>query len=254
MFRDAEGGVGDELISLVIMTCYAHACFPGVAHTVKNLPEKRETQVRSLGWEDPLQKGVATHSSILAWRIPMDSGAWQATVHGVSKSRTWLTTKHSHLALWLSTWAAHIPRGGLPGRARDEESACQTGSRGLIPGSRRSPAERNGHSLQYSCLGNPMEKEAWYSTIDEIAEELEETLRPNDNKMPLAIQKDRERKSRETEDAIAVWSAVLDRNRKDCIRKPHWTVAWTKRQFKLDLRRNQAKKTENSKVLGWDHV
>ena len=49
-----------------------------------------------------------------------------------------------------------------------------------------------------------MEKEAWYSTIDEIAEELEETLRPNDNKMPLAIQKDRERKSRETEDAIAV--------------------------------------------------
>ena len=50
----------------------------------------RETWVRSLGWEDPLEEGTATHSSILAWRIPMDKGAWQATVHGVTKSRTWL--------------------------------------------------------------------------------------------------------------------------------------------------------------------
>ena len=97
-----------------------------------------------------------------------------------------------------------MPRGVLPGRARDEDSACQTGSGGLIPGSRRSPAERNGHSLQYSCLGNPMEKEAWQTTIDEIAEELEETLPPKDNKMPLAIQKDRERKSGEMEDATEV--------------------------------------------------
>ena len=40
------------------------------AHTVKNLPAVQETQVRSLGWEDPLEKGMATHSSILAWRIP----------------------------------------------------------------------------------------------------------------------------------------------------------------------------------------
>ena len=41
-----------------------------VAQTVKNLPVVRETWVRSLGWEDPLEKGMATHSSILAWRIP----------------------------------------------------------------------------------------------------------------------------------------------------------------------------------------
>ena len=40
-----------------------------------------------LGWKDPLQEGMATHSSILAWRIPVDRGAWQATVHGVRKSR-----------------------------------------------------------------------------------------------------------------------------------------------------------------------
>ena len=41
-----------------------------MAQTVKNLPAMRETWVRSLGWEDPLEKGTATHSSILAWRIP----------------------------------------------------------------------------------------------------------------------------------------------------------------------------------------
>ena len=52
---------------------------------VKNLPAMRETWVRSLGQEDPLEEGMATHSSILAWRIPMDRGAWQATVHGVLK-------------------------------------------------------------------------------------------------------------------------------------------------------------------------
>ena len=41
-----------------------------MAQTVKNLPAVQETQVQYLGWEDPLEKGVATHSSILAWRIP----------------------------------------------------------------------------------------------------------------------------------------------------------------------------------------
>ena len=56
----------------------------GMAQTVKNLPVMQETQVRSLGWEDPLEKGMATHSSILAWR----GTAWQATVHGVAESWT----------------------------------------------------------------------------------------------------------------------------------------------------------------------
>ena len=51
---------------------------------VKNLPTMQETWVRSLGWEDPLEKGKSTHSSILAWRIP-----W--TIHGVTKSQTQLS-------------------------------------------------------------------------------------------------------------------------------------------------------------------
>ena len=62
-----------------------------VAQMVKNLSVVPETWVRSLGWEDPLEKGKATHSIILAWRIPMDRKAWWATVHGVTKSRTQLT-------------------------------------------------------------------------------------------------------------------------------------------------------------------
>ena len=41
-----------------------------------------------LGWEDPLEESIATHSSILAWRIPMDRGAWQATVQGIAESDT----------------------------------------------------------------------------------------------------------------------------------------------------------------------
>ena len=59
-----------------------------VAQMVKNLPAMWETWVQSLDWEDPLEEGMATHSSILFWRLPMDRGAWQATVHGVTKSWT----------------------------------------------------------------------------------------------------------------------------------------------------------------------
>ena len=62
-----------------------------VAQTVKNLPEMQKTWVCSLGWEDPLKEAMATHSSILAWRIPMDEGAWWARVGGVAKSQTGLS-------------------------------------------------------------------------------------------------------------------------------------------------------------------
>ena len=85
---------------------YIYLCdmgFPG-SLAVKNLPavkELLETQVLSLGWEDPLEEGVAIHNSILAWRIlPIDSGAWWSTVHRVAKSRTRLS--------WLSTHSRHM--------------------------------------------------------------------------------------------------------------------------------------------------
>ena len=61
------------------------------AQMVKNSPAMREVWVQSLGWEDLLEEAMATHSSILAWRIPMDRGAWWVTVHGVVKSWTQLS-------------------------------------------------------------------------------------------------------------------------------------------------------------------
>ena len=62
---------------------------------LKNLPAMVETWVQSLGQEDPLEEGMEAHSSILAWRIHMDRGAQQATVHWIAKSWTQLK--------WLST-------------------------------------------------------------------------------------------------------------------------------------------------------
>ena len=62
-----------------------------MAQLVNNLPAMLETWVQSLSWEDPLEKGMATYSSILAWQIPMDRGGWWAAVHGVAQSRTQLS-------------------------------------------------------------------------------------------------------------------------------------------------------------------
>ena len=58
---------------------------------VKNPSAMQETWVQSLGWEDPLEEGTETHSSILAWRIPMGRGAWQASVLVDVKSQTRLS-------------------------------------------------------------------------------------------------------------------------------------------------------------------
>ena len=58
---------------------------------VKNLPAKQKTQVQSVNQKDPLEKEMATHSSILAWEIPWTEGAWRATIHGITKSQTQLS-------------------------------------------------------------------------------------------------------------------------------------------------------------------
>ena len=68
-----------------------------MAQTVKNLPAMQETRVLSLGQEDPLEEVLATHSSILAWKIPMGRETWQATVHGVVKKQTQLSDEAQHV-------------------------------------------------------------------------------------------------------------------------------------------------------------
>ena len=69
---------------------------------LKYVPAMQETWVQSLGWEDPWEKEMATHSSILAWRIPMDRGSWRAIVHGVAKSQTRLTHTQQNILYFSS--------------------------------------------------------------------------------------------------------------------------------------------------------
>ena len=98
----------DQQLKVIIKYIYIHTYIhiyiwaSLVAQTVKNLPAMRETWVRSLGWEDPLEEGMATPSSILAWRIPVDSGAWRATVHGVTNSWTQLSDSAQHIYIYIS--------------------------------------------------------------------------------------------------------------------------------------------------------
>ena len=79
-----------------------------VAQMVKTLPAVWETQVQSLGWEDPLEKGNGYRLQYSCLENPMDRGAWKATVHGVAKTWTWLSDKHVHISLsghWLKQLA-----------------------------------------------------------------------------------------------------------------------------------------------------
>ena len=78
---------------------------------VKNLPSMQEKKLWSLGQDDPLEKGMAIHSSILAWRIIMVKGVWWATVHGFTKSRTRLSFYYIRVYLdsFLKKWDSCNP-------------------------------------------------------------------------------------------------------------------------------------------------
>ena len=88
-----------------------------VTQMVKNLPAMWETWVWFLGWEDPLEEGMATHSNILAWGIPKVRGAWRATVHGGHKEldmTEWLST-HTYYFRMASFKYGNLATGFLPG-------------------------------------------------------------------------------------------------------------------------------------------
>ena len=80
--RSPEEGMGYPL---------QYSCAPLVVQLGNNLPAMQETWARSLGWEHSLKEGVAVFSSVLAWRISMNRGAWWAAVHGVAKSQAYLS-------------------------------------------------------------------------------------------------------------------------------------------------------------------
>ena len=73
-------------MSFKVNLIYRYTWASLVTQMIKNLPAMRVTRVRSLGWEEPLEESMATHSGFITWRIPMDRGAWRATVHGVAES------------------------------------------------------------------------------------------------------------------------------------------------------------------------
>ena len=121
-----------------------------VAQRLKRLPGMRETRVRSLGWEDPLEKEMATHSSALAWRIPWREEPGRACRQDWSQRvrHNWAAS----LSLFLKT--------SFPGSSEVKVSAWNAEDPRSIPGLGRSPGEGNGNPLQYSCLENPIKGRA----------------------------------------------------------------------------------------------
>ena len=131
-----------------------------VAQLVKNLPAMQETWVRSLGWEDPLEKGTATHSSILAWRIP-----WTVCiVHGVSKSWTQLSDFHFSrgwdpiqlLEVGHSSSITEAIPGSFRWGARDTETWRQE-KRHRCPRAQK----RYQHSTRFCSFPQPWHQIAW---------------------------------------------------------------------------------------------
>ena len=122
---------------------------------VKNLPAKEETWVGPLGREDSLEKERATHSSILAWRIPWteEPGGLQST----ALQRVGCDWATDTFVLKINCWK-------VPG-----DSAVKHPP--VMQESGRSLGEGNGNPLQYSCLGNPMDGGAWQSTVRGVTNE-----------------------------------------------------------------------------------
>ena len=142
-----------------------------------------EIWVQSLGWEDPLEKEKATHSGILAWRIP-----WTVKSMGLQRvGHNWATfTFIFHSFLLTHSDEISIPsylssNGKNPGlelwsQSRDfpggsavKNMPASAGDAGSIPMLGRSPGKGNGNPLQYSCWKIPKTRGAWRATVHGVA-------------------------------------------------------------------------------------
>ena len=126
-----------------------------MAQLVKNLPAMQQTQIQFLGWENPLEKEMATHSSIFAWRIPWtkESGGLQS-MRSQRVRQDWVT----------NTFTIYIFPGGSEVKPLPAMWETQVWSLGQED----SPGEGNGNPIQYSCLENPMDRGAWWATVDGV--------------------------------------------------------------------------------------
>ena len=112
---------------------------------VKRLPTMQEIRVQSLGREDVLEKEMATHSSILAWKTPWMEEPGRLQSMGSQRVGYDWATSLSHIYL------------GFPGGSDSKESAWNAGDLGLIPGLGWSPGEGSSYPFQYSGLENSMD-------------------------------------------------------------------------------------------------
>ena len=140
-----------------------------VAQMVKGLSTMRETQVQSLGWEDPLEKDLAIHSSTLAWKIPWTEEPGRLQSMGSQKVRHDSATS---LSLSESTKIAkqNLGKGIMTGVSIWLSRWLNGGDVGSISGWGRHSGERNGNPLQYS-LGNPMHRRVWRATVHGVIKE-----------------------------------------------------------------------------------
>ena len=128
------------------------------------IQEMKETKVQSLVLEDPLEKGMATHSSILGWKIPWTKEPGRVESRGLQRVRHNLVTKQQQQQLSRSPTISEIyPELSVSRRLSVKNPPAKAGVTrdvGLIPGSGRSPAGGNGNPLQYSWLENPTDRGA----------------------------------------------------------------------------------------------
>ena len=147
---------------------------------------------RSLAWEDPLEKEMAAHSSILAWRIPWTEKPGRLQSVGLQRvGHDWSYLAQASLVPQLEknppamqearfdSWVRKIPWRrrrlptsvflGFPGGLVGKEFACSAGDLGLIPVLGRCPGEGDGYPLQYSGLENPTDRGAWQATGHRVA-------------------------------------------------------------------------------------
>ena len=110
--------------------------------------------VRSFGQKDPLEEGMATHSSVLAWRIP-----WTEEPGIGSQSRTVLKRPNTHPI--YASWASQV----VLMVKNSPTNAVHIRDVGSILWSGRSPGGGHSNPLQYSCLENPMDRGAWRATV-----------------------------------------------------------------------------------------
>ena len=151
-----------KTISNILQYRGLHQCLSG---NLPKMQELQESQVLSLGQEDPLEEGIAAHSSILAWRIP---GTWEpGGLPSVGSHRVrhdWSDTAAA-AATYLE-WASQVALVVKNPQA----TARNIRDAGSIPGSGRSPGWGKGNQLQCCCLENPIDRGSWWAAIHRVTE------------------------------------------------------------------------------------